>query len=125
MGGPHGRAAKYCTLGNSRLAGGASAVDVPVLPQSGRPALPPRPAGALKLAGLVQYVPLPVVGGYLCFVGARQPSAAQPSRAPAERSAARLRAASASWAAAGRLPRLRAVNVNPLPGVACPSGMRW
>ena len=26
-------------------------------------------AGALKLAGLVQYVPLPVVGGYLCFVG--------------------------------------------------------
>lgn len=25
--------------------------------------------GALKLAGLVQYVPLPVVGGYLCFVG--------------------------------------------------------
>ncbi|KAI7835444.1 hypothetical protein COHA_010661, partial [Chlorella ohadii] len=25
--------------------------------------------GALRLAGLVQYVPLPVVGGYLCFVG--------------------------------------------------------
>ncbi|KAL4431193.1 hypothetical protein ABPG75_006449 [Micractinium tetrahymenae] len=25
--------------------------------------------GTLKLAGLVQYVPLPVVGGYLCFVG--------------------------------------------------------
>ena len=27
------------------------------------------PTGALRLAGLVQYVPLPVVGGYLCFVG--------------------------------------------------------
>lgn len=25
--------------------------------------------GVLKLAGVVQYVPLPVVGGYLCFVG--------------------------------------------------------
>ena len=29
----------------------------------------PLRAGALKVAGLVQYVPLPVVGGYLCFVG--------------------------------------------------------
>ena len=27
----------------------------------------PRPAG--KLAGLVQYLPLPVVGGYLAFIG--------------------------------------------------------
>jgi MFS superfamily sulfate permease-like transporter len=26
-------------------------------------------AGSLKLAGLVQYVPLPVVGGYLSYVG--------------------------------------------------------
>jgi MFS superfamily sulfate permease-like transporter len=26
-------------------------------------------AGALRLASLVQYVPLPVIGGYLAFVG--------------------------------------------------------
>ncbi len=29
----------------------------------------PAPAGALKLARLVQYIPLPVVGGYLSYVG--------------------------------------------------------
>lgn len=36
-------------------------------PVTCRPPIPP--AGALKLARLVQYVPLPVMGGYLCFVG--------------------------------------------------------
>ena len=36
-------------------------------PVTCRPPIPT--AGALKLARLVQYVPLPVMGGYLCFVG--------------------------------------------------------
>lgn len=41
---------------------------LPLTPVYHKPPLPP-PKGKYELAGLVQYIPLPVVGGYLAYVG--------------------------------------------------------